>query len=137
MAEAKKCDLCGGLYEKDSQHEIAKYQLPMGISSTRRYISVQMTTTQALSAHAENGYLVETCPTCAGMNVRELMKHLKIKENKGESLTCTIREGKYHVIYFEKGPALSEEDNAKAQDENRDFFAGYTGKRVRITVEVL
>lgn len=137
MSDAKKCDLCKGLYETENDDNKATVVEPrQGYNGTAKIIGF-LKLFRSRGFRDEDTDPMDHCQACTEKAVRKFMVKFGIPERRGESFQCHIRVGKRQVVHFEEGPALSKDDNDAAQDKNRDFFAGFNGKRVRITVEVL
>lgn len=136
MSEAKKCDNCETLYEpsKDDNKVTVKDATP-GYKGNTKVIGF-LKLFRSRGFRDEDTESMDHCQGCTARAVRAFMQHFNIPERKGESFQCRIRvtgQGNF----FEEGPALSKEDNQAAREKNHEFFTKFSGKRVRITVEVL
>lgn len=113
MSDAKKCDNCGELFEKSSEAND-----PHQVTVRQRGDWEHPAIGARISLYNEREHgLIDDCRKCTILAVRKFMVKFGIPERKGESFTGTMVD-----------------ENAGSFSE---FFAGFSGKRVRITVEVL
>ncbi len=128
--------MCTHLYEaKDDDNKVTVQEATTGYASTKPKITGFLKLFTGLGWNG-NSEAIDHCQDCTERAVLAFMRKFKLELRRGTSIQCRIRTSRRGVT-FEEGPALSKNDNMIAREKNRDFFAGFNGKRVRIIVEVL
>ena len=79
MASAKKCDLCGSLYESNADHDYTGYgEICRG---RRRDLQsrIQIRDKEGINNDRSQHESLEVCKDCIQLGIRRLMAHLDIR----------------------------------------------------------
>ncbi len=137
MSDAKKCDMCGNLYEPGKEDNLVTVQEAQHAYHNKPKIEAYMRLFKARNQW-NGAETIDHCQKCTERAVLAFMRHFNIKPRYGEELVCYPRKVR-ECLFFDgqQGAPGTNETCLRRRADNALWFEQFIGKRVRITVEVL